>query len=61
MANVTTNSRAKTYTPIFTSTAACSSAVTGEGATPASGSHVWNGSVADFDRMPSRISATASG
>ena len=57
IAKVATNSRAKTYTPILTSTAACSRAVTGDGATPASGSHVWNGSVADFDRMPSRISS----
>jgi len=57
--NVAMNNLAKTYTPILTSKAACSRAVTGEGATPASGSHVWKGSVADLAKMPASSKTTA--
>jgi len=43
----------------LTSTAAWSRAVTVVGATPASGSQVWSGTVADLLNMPKRMSSTA--
>ena len=39
-------------TPLLTTATACSSAVTGVGATEASGSHTWNGKTAAFTPKP---------
>ena len=39
-------------TPLLTTATACSSAVTGVGATEASGSHAWNGKTAAFTPKP---------